>query len=505
MARNRSKPLSTSGKDAIRARLEQLATEHGLSGLAQRTDTPVSSVHRYVNGGKVPAEFCAALAESFQVNLAWLLLGRGSKYATDMGKHEAEVAGGMREIVDAMNAASRLKLGSIAYRTDLSLLRDLSTAAKAHEQLRERLTERIEPVAQEWLAALRAAMEKRDRERAQDIVSALERLLSFSDDPRLRLDFDRHLAMHAYVQGRRTEAADRQRRNLLARLAETGEVTSDTLRESYNLCAALSSLGRIEEGRRFARATLTLRGDTADEPIARMLRCILGLFELALGNVQPGLALVTQAYLDREEHDRRTSEFLMPTALLRSGVASIESVVRDFPMSVQLAVELLRTALFRENEHELELVLNALAREGLETLGTSQLFVAQARWVYAGLRGNKRRPGDEEFSQLEPALLLTPGLGALEVAILRCQRARLDGARNASSLALRAEKELVEVPMGVTADQLARGLHARNVLQLVPRRAKLKAAAEAAGEYLRDSLGQGLGMFRELAEEHGIK
>jgi hypothetical protein len=500
MATKRKYTNSVSGNSAaaIAGRVKLLVHEHSLSVLAHRTGTPVTSVHRYANGGRVPAEFCGALTARMSVNPAWLLNGEGATYLTDMGGAGGQLASGLREVMDAMNAASRLSLGSISYRKDLGLLRDLSTAAAAHAQLREKLGAQVSPVAREWLAALRGALDKRDRERAQDIVDALERLLEFSDDPALRHDFDRHRALHAYVQGNRTEAATLQRRNLLVRLAESGGVSEDTLRESYNLCAALSGLGRIDEGRRFAEATLVLRGDGVETPIVRMLRCVLGLFELSLCHVDRALALITEAYVNRTPGDEQTSGFLMPTVLLRTGTASIASVLRDYPMTVQLAVEVLRHALLRERADELAHVLDALDKAGLAALGTTQIFAAQAGWILAVLRGHRKRPARDELESLEAALLHTPLLGDIEVSVLRCQRARLERGRDAARLAVAADERITAMPAEVTLDQLVLGAHARNVMALAPRNPILRAAADRARAGVKRMLSQGLGMFRDV-------
>lgn len=491
---------SASGNDdgAIGARVRKLVQEHTLSVIAQRTETATTNVHRYANGGRVPAAFCAALAAALSVNPVWLLTGDGAPYLTDTRGTSAALASGMRELMDAMNAVSRLSLGRVSYRKDLGMVRDLASAAASHAQLRQKLGAQIQPVARQWLAALNEALQKRDRERAQDILDALDRLVSFSDDEALRNDLDRYRALHAYVMGRREDAADLQRRNLLRRLAESGEVTEATMRETFNLCAALSGLGRIAQGRRFAEATLVLRGDGPQWPIQRMLRSILGMFEFGLGNVQRGLALITDAYVNRTAEDAGSANFLMPTVLLRTGAASIESVLRDYPASVQLGVEVVRHALLQEDVTVLQAVLAHLESARLASLGAVQLFVTQARWVLAVLQGRRRRPEPQELAALEAPLLLTPVLGQIEVEVLRCQRARLLKQRAAVRLARRAQVLFEQVPPDVTLDHLTHGIHARNLLALAPAHRVLNAAAMEARNNLQRLAAQGMGMFRGM-------
>lgn len=494
--------VSGNAQQTTSGRLRQLIERHTLTGLADRTGTPASNVHRYANGGRIPAEFCASLVRTLSVNPMWFLLGEGAPYLTDLREHSTTLASDLRDMVDAMNATSRLKLGTLSYRKDLGILRDLTLAASRHEELRAKLGEQVESVATGWLADFRRALDRRELDRAHDLRDALDRLLALTDDRQLHRTFERHCALFAYVEGRREDAVQLQRRNLLLDMAEGNTINEDVLREAFNLCVALSGLGRSLEGRNIAEAILALRGREApDVPRTRMIRSILAMFELSLGNTERALALVSHANVRHTAPGQMQPQFLMGHVLMRTGAISVRGFLEGFPMGIPLAIEALRMALWREDIQELKFVLG---RIGAEMFNGTQIFGPQAKWVLAALSGRKRRPAEEELSAHELRLAQTPVIGEAEVLVLRCQRARLQGDRSARELVLQTEEQIAAIPSEVTLDHLVAGMHFRNVLALAPRRPSLTPLAERARIAMRGYLDQGLGMFREFAEQHGI-
>lgn len=478
-------------------RLNQLIREHSLTTLANRVGVPISNVHRYARGGGMPSEFVAALAERLSVNPMWLLVGEGATYLTDAGDSGGALAAGLRDLIEAMNATSRLKLGTLAHRKDLGLVRSLTESAARHAELRGRLHRQVEPVAKEWFAAWRGAIERRDRGRADDLQIALERLLGLSDDPSLRREYDRLCAYNAYVQGRRADAVDMQRRNLLLRMAETGGVDEPTLRECFNLCAALVGLGRVQEARNFAEAILVIHGrDVPDTPVARMVRGMLGMCEISLGAVGHGTELIVAAYSTREHADNEHLALMMAFAMVRTGVLSPAAVLREFPTTVSIVVEVLRAAACLENAEELKEVLGQLRALDANLLVASHLYGVQAEFVLAAIKRKRRSPDESAFEPVEARMKLTPFLGELEVTVLRCQRARLVGKRTAVGLALDAEELLARTPRGISVDDVVLATHAHNVLALVQGQPSLKGAAERATDYLSLVRSRGLGLLR---------
>jgi hypothetical protein len=496
-----ARSVSGNSEGALRERIALLVQEHSLSGLAQRTGTPVSSLHRYVNGGRVPATFCAALAENFQVNPAWLLGGRGSRYVTDVGGDAAAMASGMREIVDAMNAASRLKLGTLARRRDLTLLRELADSSDRQQQLRGRLTREVEPVIREWLKALQDAVARFDYSRAADLEEALTRLLRFSDDSGLLREFDRLRSHVAYITGRRTEAVALQRRNLMLLLADGNALGDDELRECFRLCVALTGLGRYEESKAVAEATLALRRGGPMTARVQQVRCMLAAAELVLGNVARAVSTIDELHPIRTAESAPNLEVMRAIIMLRVNAFSVETVLREVPLGLPQVIELVRVVLWREDPAQIRTVLHAIGQTDPRWLEAAGRYAAQAEWVMRVLSGRSREL-PKDIKAHDDALAGGGVLEQLDFAVLMAQRVRLSGARNASSAALHAQRTLDGLPADVRPDAVTMGIQARNVLAL--KRSPLNEAADSMRARVSQLLHSGFGMFREFAAEHGI-
>lgn len=507
MARARSKDDSVSGNDgeAIRRRLGRIVAEHSLSTLAERTGTPISSVHRYVNGGRIPAEFCGALAAELSVSPMWLLNGQGAPYLTDVGGMATVLASGMREVVEAMNAASKLKLGSLAQRRDLKLLHELADASSRHEKLRGQLTREVEPVIREWLGALREALNKFELSRADDLESALSRLLRFTDDASLLREFDRCRAQSAYIQGRRADAVNLQRRNLMLLLAEGAELREIELRECFNLCVALSGMGRSEEGRAVAEATLALRGhDKPRTTNALLVQSMLAAFELSLGNAARCVSVLEEIYPRRTQHAAPNIELVQAMTLLRVQGFSARAVLHEGFWGLPVVIDVLRFVLWREDPDEIAFAVKFIEQRDKKLLHGAHLYAAQARWVLRALSSKPANAMSAGLLELEVRFASDQPLEQLELTVLRAQRARLSAARDAATLALQAHELLVGLPGAVQADAAVIGLHAHNVLELAPRRAALRPAAGEMRQKVARYLHNGFGMYRDFAARHGI-
>lgn len=497
-----ARSVSGNSEDALRERIALLVQEHSLSGLAQRTATPVSSLHRYVNGGRIPASFCAAVSETFQVNPAWLLMGQGSRYSTDVGGQAAAMAAGMREVVDAMNAASRLKLGTLAARRDLSLLRELADASTRQEELRGRLTREVEPVIRDWLKALRDAVARFDYTRSADLQEALTRLLRFSDDSVLLREFDRLRSHVAYITGNRIEAVALQRRNLMLLLADGNALGDDELRECFRLCVALTGLGRYAESKAVAEATLVLRRGGPMTARVQQVRCMLAAAELVLGNVAHAVATINELYPIRTPESAPNIEVMRAIIMLRVNAFSVESVLREVPIGLPLVIELVRVVLWREDPVEIRAVLQAIEQTDPRWLEAAGLYAVQAEWVMRVI-GGRRRELPKGIKQLDEALAGGGLLEQLDYAVLLAQRARLLGSRGAVATALKAQATLEGLPADVQPDAVAIGIQARNVL--AQRSPQLESAEASMRVRINALLHGGFNMFRDIAAEYSIK
>lgn len=128
MARRQNRKEVASPESSINQRVRELVHQHSLSDVARRTDTPVTSVHRYLNGGRVPGDFCARLSEAYALNPGWLLSGKGKANLGDVAPDTADMAGNLLELIQAMSAVEQMQLGALSGKHHLRVLRELSDA-----------------------------------------------------------------------------------------------------------------------------------------------------------------------------------------------------------------------------------------------------------------------------------------------------------------------------------------------------------------------------------------
>src|SRR5690349_16642750 len=112
----------------LQRRVALLASRHTQSEIARKTGTLVSNVNRYVSGTKIPGEFLGALVSGLDVSPTWLLGGEGAVYRAEAANASAGTARELLSLVSAMNAVSKMRLGSLAGKHHLKVLRDLNDA-----------------------------------------------------------------------------------------------------------------------------------------------------------------------------------------------------------------------------------------------------------------------------------------------------------------------------------------------------------------------------------------
>ena len=138
---------------ALRGRLNKLADRFQQVEIARRTGVATANVHRYLRAGRIPAEFCLALIDAFDLSPDWLMKGEGEPITSDLKAATAAKAGDLLDLVKAMNAVARMRLGAVVGDGDRKKLRELSDTLQTFDRLKERMNDRTRPVLARLLDA----------------------------------------------------------------------------------------------------------------------------------------------------------------------------------------------------------------------------------------------------------------------------------------------------------------------------------------------------------------
>lgn len=474
-----------SGK-SLTARVAELCAQVGLSEVARRSDTPVSSVHRYVGGARVPAEFCADVVKGLGVNPAWLLLGEGAPWLADVPQRTAKVAGGMLELVEAMNAVAHMRLGSLAGKENRKVLRELDDAMRRHEQLRGKLHQHVAPVAHELLEALRNALSRREMKRAAELHAALEQLMRFSDDGALRRRFESLGASLAYALGKRADAVAIQRRVFLALLADAAATTDQVLRQGHDLAAAMTGIGHTADAAAMLRATLAFTDARHERPPAwYIVNALLGLLESEFGDLQQGLPRVALAIAGLPpEHATLARMLRMSVGFVAYGF-NVGALLGEGPYAAPCASGLIQYALWEERPESLAAVIKSARALGTDPWRNMHLNSEQAELVLELLQRRRKAAMPQPSPEAEARCRAMPGIGPFQAEVYAAQRQRLAGNRAECASACRAAQQaMVDAGPQVTFEVMALGQHYRNVKYALPD-TELAAKARAFFEDMR--------------------
>ncbi len=485
----------------LHQRLELVAGRHSQSEIARRTGSSRNNVSRYVRGAKMPLEFGAALCTELGVNPAWLLMGEGAPWLAESTAGNEKLAGDLLELVEAMNAVARMRLGSLTGKHHLRVLRELNDALKRYERLREQLNVRTSPIFNDLLQQYGLAVNANDLNAADDLGRALGQLARLNDDTALQARFDALRAHHEYIQGRIKQGIEIQR-DVLFHALSRGRISDDSLDEAHNLAMSLYQLFRHGEARRILTAALALAGpDELRLPAAGLCQGLLGVIEIDMGEVPQGLTrLQGQAAAHPEVYFGHSAGFLARAQLL-AGMLSPESALALGPPSRSLATRVLQWAVWLEKPGLLKRVLKECVGSKPEQLPEGFVFARYARVLLQALEGEfdparnfiREDVGARSVTSAEPIV-------RFGVPMSYCRLARVCGDRPAALKQLdQAERCLREVPAAFTPDVIAVAAHHRNVLLLVApedrRRAELRSAA---GRFFTEQVGKGFGCFMQL-------
>lgn len=311
--------------EEITRRLQTLADEHSLTTIARRTGTPPASMHRYLNGARIPADFCARLSREFQVNPVWLINGEGSRDIADVSQGTQQLAGNVLELVNAMSAVAHMRLGALAGKHHLKVLRELNDSLLRYEGLRKKLNANTQPVFRDLLDQLEKALKKRDFERAFELREAVIQVERLCDTPELTNRMDMLLAHCAVAELDVDSSLQYLQRHVRDQLVNA-EILSDENCESFlRLALSMYANGKTRAALRLCNAAVELADDTRESWASfAALQFFRGHIMANTGELYAGLSLMQQ-YRERTQNARLPAQRRMiGQAMLMAGLLTLD-------------------------------------------------------------------------------------------------------------------------------------------------------------------------------------
>lgn len=486
--------------DALRERLKALAARFGQAEIARRTDTPPANVHRYLREGKVPVEFCAALVAEFEVSPIWLIEGRGGMLRSDVRKPIADMGGDLLELVETMNAVSRMRIGAVAGRHDRRTLRELSESMDAFDRLREKLNVHTRPLLQGVLKEWNESLERMELDRAQSLRLTAQQLSRLTTDEALLEELDSSDGNHAYLHGDLEKAVAAERRVFARRLRDGHIREPGDLNKARNLIMSLRETGRLPEALRLSMATLALLDDSLlASPVVNQLRVFEAHLRVDLGELHTGLDQMTRAFAGVRD-DHTLSGILYPYAHLLAGLWSFQQALSFGQMNSGKARVMTRFAATTEDPEALERCLPDLIGDPPRGLPAADYDARLAQLVLDLLRGRRRRVSDyDRLAGESPPRLPSIHLRNILQHLHRGQIARLCG----DARTLRQECAAVEDAFRDVPAELAPKIewllpHRRN-LEAVPVKQRTKIHREGLARVKREIARHAANGYRYLA------
>lgn len=473
--------------DAMRKRLEALCQKFSQSEVARRTGVPVSSVNRYLGGARIPAEFCGALVTELGVNPAWMLTGEGAPWLSEVGAGTQQMAGDLMELVEAMNAVERMRIGSLTGRDHLKMLRRLSEALQDYEALKGRLHDQSRPIFERVLNDWRTAMNTDKVEQSNSLRKAARQVARLCEDPALHRLMTRLESQHEMLFGDGESSLHYARRALVSALAMDDFPTEETLEEARRFAIALRYAGRLNESLRYLRAFRILAEHTGrDWRSYRMMDQFEGYLRIELGELGAGMAILRDNLRAISGPPREASESGIAYALFLTGVAGYRAL-REFgtPGSGR-AMTLTEFSVWLEDA---ESVKDSLS--GYE--GPYRLDARLAR-ALLDLRANRKRA----FAVFMDAIENPAEKRDIHEWVCIAQLAQRCGQRaKAEEATDKADALLMQVPPDVTPSHLRVAQHYRTVLRL----GRGGEMAERALAWFRQRAEMGYGLFEPVLAE----
>lgn len=417
----------------LRARLQRLQERFQQIEIARRTGTPAPNVNRYLKAGRIPAEFCLALADAFDLSADWVMRGEGEPVTSDVRAETSAKAGELLGLVKAMNAVARLRLGAVVGDRQRKVVRELAETLETFDRLRERMNERSRPVISALLGDLEDALARTEMPRATSLRETAVELSRLCTDDDVLERLDRCQASTEYLTGH-TEEALKYLRRVFARRIRDGVLDSDaSLSISVGFVMQLRETARIAETIRVGGAILSLVPDALTDHLSVLsVRVLHAGCMVEVGRMDEGLPILNKT-CPKLPADSMLGTVMLLRGLTLAGVMGYRDACGYGAHSRARSRFLVRLACFCEDAVSLQHALDYMTGIG-EHLIPPEEFDAQV--VHLQLRTMQGRKGvAREYQKMierNPPVAANETMRRLLVATHGAQLARL--ARDERSL-----------------------------------------------------------------------
>jgi transcriptional regulator with XRE-family HTH domain len=492
----------------IRERLQTLTIQHSQAEIARLTGISRANVSRYLSGNRIPAAVCSALVKSLGVNPAWLLNGEGSPYLSDIHAGHAAMATDLLEVVEAMNAVARMRLGALTGKQHLKALRDLDDALRRYETLRDKLNEHSRPILKNLLDDWERAWHDMQAGRSGHLRRAAEQVSRLCDDDELKYRLLKAQAMDELFQANVEGALDIQRKVALSAIMRTAVWDDEVLNVILRVTFILESAGRTDESIAMCRAAreLAVVYGARREIIAR-LDAQIGDVLTETGRISEGLPLLQRAMAFLDDKGRKIWSGPLAYALFFAGAQEFDqlAVEPQGPGNQLLGSQLVRMALWLEDVEAMRKALHIYDKLRGGATNDPETEHAVARWAIIAAD----KPTEETFraAQAELHKDMADENAPVRLAQMITYEAQLALICKQDEEARRildsAGKMYEGLPKDVHPMLIGQAIYHRHVLRLFENAppGRDRNRYEEAAKWFRDHYNQGYGRFRDLAAD----
>ncbi|MCB9932283.1 MAG: helix-turn-helix transcriptional regulator [Planctomycetes bacterium] len=473
--------------EALRGRLRLIAEQHSQNEIARRTGASKANVHRHLRAGRVPADFLQRLVHAFGLNPSWLLLGRGEMLEARVSEAAAAESQQLLELVVKLNAVGHERIGAMG-EAPARMVRELADALARNQELLKRIMERARPVFLKLLNDYRTLIGEHRHQETAEVLPALRQLVKLTQNPSMQANVDMLEAVQCFFEGDYTRQRELHR-SALAALLNAGRLRdAQFMRLTYNTCVGLASAGRLSESARLANAALQLADSEpprwVEDWLLRVPQAVLDMQTGKLGPAMQELSRVVAACGGEIAENLRDA--LLFCGFL-AGMTPLEEVARRWTRMAVGSPPLLLLGLWSRED-------NALQRVRRTRVNMQGHLDARSRRLLEAADAVLEGAAFPEVASTEPVL-------QLELQVIECEaQVRAGNTRAARKLFEAAGQAMQSLDAEFLPDFLVRAMHARHALELGD-----EAARERAAAFVRDSLTQGYGFLRALAETHEIQ